>query len=138
MELDFDKRRKVELTQKFKIRLLIAGSRNFNDYGRLETECKDFIRTFAPIQPTDICIISGTANGADKLGEKFANEFGFHVERFPANWDLYGKAAGHIRNEQMAFVANHAIIFWDGQSKGTANMIGLCEKYNINLKVILV
>lgn len=134
MELD----RKVQITQSHKIRLLIAGSRTFDDYGRLEMECKELLLSLAPLQPTDICIISGTAKGADKLGERFAEKYGFCIERFPANWDLYGKSAGYIRNRQMSFVANYALIFWDGKSKGTEGMVGLCKEQNINLKVILI
>ncbi len=136
MELEFDKHRKVQITQSYKIRLLIAGSRTFDDYGRLEIECKELLLSLYPIKPSDICIISGTAKGADKLGERFAEKYGFHIERFPAKWDLYGKSAGHIRNRQMSFVANHALIFWDGQSKGTAGMVKLCKEQNINFKIV--
>lgn len=136
MELDFDKRRKAQIIQSYKIRLLIAGSRIFDDYDSLEIECKELLLSLNAIKPSDICVISGTAKGADKLGERFAKKYGFHIERFPANWDLYGKSAGHIRNRQMAFVANHALIFWDGQSKGTGGMIELCKEQNINFKIV--
>ncbi len=57
------------------------------------------------------------------LGEKYAAENGFKIERYPAEWDKYGKMAGPIRNEKMAKSADYVICFWDGQSKGTKSMI---------------
>ena len=47
----------------------------------------------------DIVIISGTASGADRLGERYAKEKGFQLRRFPADWNRYGKSAGYRRME---------------------------------------
>lgn len=66
-------------------KLIIAGSRIFTDYELLESEVKKFI--LETVKPKKLTIISGTANGADKLGEQFAEKYGFDVERFPAKWD---------------------------------------------------
>ena len=41
----------------------------------------------------------------------------------PADWDKYGKSAGFIRNKEMVDIADAAIIFWDGDSKGTKDTI---------------
>lgn len=73
-------------------------------------------------------IVSGTAGGADRLGEAYAYSQGFSVKRFPADWDEHGKAAGVIRNAEMAEYADAAIIFWNGVSKGTKNMIDNMKK----------
>ena len=81
-------------------------------------------------------IVSGTANGADKLGEKYALETIFNLKKMPANWDLYGKSAGYVRNEEMAKYADACVCFWDGKSKGTKHMIDLARKYNLILKII--
>lgn len=85
-------------------------------------------------------IISGTANGADKLGERFAKEYNLKIKRFPANWDLYGKSAGYKRNEQMALYAKEdngiLIAFWNGKSKGTKHMIDIANKYELITVVI--
>ena len=48
----------------------------------------------------------------------------------PAQWDLYGRAAGPIRNAQMADYADAAIIIWDGKSPGSLNMIKEVKKVN--------
>jgi len=92
------------------MRIIIAGSRGFNDYKLLKDKCFDIIVDMIfenknGIERKDIEIISGTANGADKLGEKYANEKHFKLKKFPANWDKYGKSAGYRRNEEMAIYA---------------------------------
>jgi len=97
-------------------KVIIAGGRNFIDYEYLKGKCLEIIN-----EPCEI--VTGAAKGADFLGEKFAKEIGFQVKKFPANWNLHGKSAGPIRNKEMADYANTLICFWDGQSRGTKNMI---------------
>ena len=112
------------------MKLIIAGGREFNDY-QLMKESFDRL-----IQAEDITIISGTARGADRLGEVLAQEYGLELIRMPANWDKYGKSAGYRRNEAMAKVATHALIFWDGKSKGTNHMINLAKQYELTTHVV--
>lgn len=81
-------------------------------------------------------IVSGHATGADALGERYAQERGLQVELHPADWDAYGRAAGPKRNEQMAEVADALIAFWDGQSRGTANMINVARKKGLKAFVV--
>ena len=40
----------------------------------------------------------------------------------------HDKAAGPIRNRQMAEYADYLIAFWDGESRGTRNMIETMKK----------
>lgn len=112
------------------MKVIIAGGRDFNDYDLLKLKCDTILKN-----QTNIEIVSGTARGADKLGEKYSQEKGYRVKLFPADWNL-GKKAGYIRNEQMAQYADSLIAFWDGQSKGTKHMIDLAKKYNLNVRVI--
>ena len=70
-----------------------------------------------------IIIVSGGARGADLLGERYAQENGFAIERYPADWDRYGKSAGPRRNREMAKAGDYVICFWDGESRGTKSMI---------------
>ena len=98
-------------------KLIIAGGRDFRDFNILCDKCE---RLLAHKRNThNIVIVSGTARGADQLGERYAVEKGFPILRFPADWLQYGKAAGPIRNRQMTDNADALIAFWDGQSKGT-------------------
>lgn len=109
------------------MQVIIAGGRNFNDYELLSKVC---LRLLSNIPKIEISIISGSAKGADSLAIKFAKEHGINFIEFPANWDAYGKRAGFLRNREMEQNATHLIAFWDGLSKGTANMIDLMKKAN--------
>jgi hypothetical protein len=73
-------------------------------------------------------IVSGKARGADTLGEQYAKEKGIPVKEFPADWNKYGKAAGPIRNEEMARYADWLIAFWHPDCKGTTNMIRIMRE----------
>ena len=117
------------------IKVIIAGTRDFDNYELLKQKM-DKILAGKVRNNEEIIIISGTARGADKLGERYAREKGYKIERYPANWDKYGKRAGYIRNEQMAKVADACVCFWDEQSKGTKHMIDLAKQYKLALRVI--
>ena len=117
------------------IKVIIAGTRDFKNYELLKQKM-DKILANRVKNNEEIIIISGTARGADKLGERYAREKGYKIERYPANWDKYGKRAGYIRNEQMAKVADACVCFWDEQSKGTKHMIDLAKQYKLALRVI--
>lgn len=119
---------------KEKFRVIIAGSRDFNNYDLLVSKCDYFL---SEKQKThDIVIISGTARGADKLGEKYAEEMGYELEKYPADWDKYGKSAGCIRNKEMAENADAVICFWNGISVGTKHMVDIAKEKGLMLKVV--
>lgn len=121
------------------LRVIIAGGRDFNDYNLLEHNVNDILK----IYDNKIRIISGTAKGADQLGEKFAKDNHYELSRFPANWDLYGKSAGYRRNAEMAkFAVENGnigilITFWNGKSRGTKHMIDLAKRYNLKIIYII-
>jgi hypothetical protein len=117
------------------MKLIIAGSRDFNNYELLETRVLSFIKKYRQ-DDEPVEIISGGARGADKLGEKFADRFGLTKHLMPAEWNKYGKAAGFRRNKEMANIATHCILFWDGQSKGTKNMYSLAVGKNLVLEQV--
>jgi hypothetical protein len=112
------------------MKVIVAGGRNFDNYELLKLKC-DYILS----NQSSIEIVSGAANGADNLGERYAKERGYELKRFPADWSL-GKGAGYIRNEQMAKYADGLIAFWDGRSSGTEHMISLARKHGLKVKVI--
>jgi len=130
------------------VRLLVAGSRSFTDFG-LMAERLDHLTS--RLSPDQICLLSGTANGADTLGEQWARQRGIPCARFPARWDAvdgphvvvrhrkgraYDARAGHKRNAQMAACATHAVLFWDGRSAGTRNMRDLLAGMEIPHRIV--
>ena len=111
-------------------KIIIAGSRGFNFPDVMEFYVNDIIERES-WESEHIEIVSGTAKGADRLGEELAQYYDYRLKRMPADWDKYHKAAGYIRNKHMAEYADAAIIFWDGKSKGTAHMIKLARDTNL-------
>lgn len=118
------------------LRVIIAGSRNFNNYNLLNSTISNYLKE----NTNNVEIISGTARGADQLGERFANEYGYQIKRFPADWNLYGKSAGPIRNREMAEYASDGqgvlFTFWDGKSRGTKSMINLAKKFGLEVHIV--
>ena len=107
------------------IRLIIAGSRDFDNYELLKEEVDKYIKSMdKPV----VEIVSGKAKGADLLGEKYAKEKGLSIAEFPAEWDKYGKKAGYLRNTEMGKYADYAICFTNG-SKGTEMMINIMKYF---------
>lgn len=94
-------------------------------------ECLDNYHKDYPITE----VVSGTAEGADRLGEFWAYRNQIPIKIFKPDWDKFGKAAGHIRNKAMAEYADRVIAFWDGISRGTKNMIEQTEALNKPLTV---
>ncbi len=123
------------------LRVIIAGSRDFDDYALLKREALNILKY--DNRPKELVqIVSGGARGADRLGEQFAKEFGLEIEQFLADWDGLGKRAGYVRNADMAKFAcengnqGMLIAFWDGKSKGTKHMIDLAKKHGLEVHIV--
>ena len=115
--------------------LIIAGSRTFSDYLLLEK-----IMNKLTVHIDDIVGFSGTQKGTDQLGERWYDENRFMYHRFYPDWDQYGKRAGPIRNQEMVKAAgpkSRCVVFYDGSSPGSTNMIETARAYGLKLKVIL-
>lgn len=112
-------------------KVVVAGSRTFTDYHLLKEKLDYYLKN-----QTDIEIVSGTAQGADSLGERYAKEKGLSLRQFPADWKAHGKAAGYKRNKQMAEYCDAVIVFWDGESKGTEHMINLAREFSRKLRIV--
>ena len=115
-------------------RIVIAGGRDFEDYQLLCAELDAYLRANAP--SLSVIVVSGCASGADTLGERYAAERGYGIEKFPPDWEKHGKAAGVVRNKQMAQAADAVVVFWDGESKGTKHMIDSAKQNRIPCKII--
>jgi hypothetical protein len=119
------------------MKLIIAGSRTITGGTHLIDMA---IQQFPELQYAVnygliVEVVSGTANGIDKLGEtwaetypEFANRTAPRVVHFPANWNAFQRAAGPMRNKEMAAYADALLLIWDGESKGSANMKMQMEK----------
>jgi hypothetical protein len=115
--------------KKEKFRVIVAGSREFNDYDFLKEKLDHLLAK--KLEDFEIIIVSGTAAGADKLGERYANESGFDIYRYPADWNKFGKSAGYLRNVQMAENADACVVFRVNNSKGSTHMINIANEKNL-------
>jgi hypothetical protein len=120
------------------MRIIIAGGRDFNSYKLLETEILVFMVELGSFMHEDdnYEFVLGGAKGADSLGEKFADEYGFKKKLFIPDWNGLGKKAGIIRNHEMGDYAHALLAFWDGKSKGTKDMIDYATKKGLKVKVV--
>lgn len=103
------------------LKLIIAGGREFNP-------TPEFIQSailmfgILPTKTGELEIVSGGARGVDWAGEAFAMRYGYPIKRFPAHWSIHGKAAGPLRNKQMAEYGDALFLMWDDMSAGSADI----------------
>lgn len=113
-------------------KLVVAGSRSFVDFDRLSA---DLDHLLSQKSPDEVEIVSGGAVGADALAERYARSRGLSLRVFPADWRRWGRVAGPIRNHQMAAYADAAVVYWDGCSRGSADMISSASAAGLRVVV---
>jgi len=120
-------------------RILVCGDRNWTDK-RLIRERMCFYIDCNASTGDEVVVIEGEARGADILAREVAAELGFKVERFPANWNEFGKRAGPIRNNQMLkegkpdfVLAFHGAL---QNSKGTKHMVSIARRHGVPVVVV--
>lgn len=110
------------------MKVIIAGGRTITDYSLV-------LSALAESQFILTEIVSGMAPGVDTLAIQYAQENNLPLKEFHANWNLYGRSAGPRRNRQMAEYADALIAIWDGESRGTKNMIEEATKRGLRVFV---
>lgn len=111
------------------MRVIVCGSRSWNDYGAIFNRLAEL--------PAGTTVVHGKCpTGADDLADLAAFELGLPAEHHPADWDAHGRGAGFRRNEQMAALgAELCLAFWDTRSRGTAHMIARAQAHKIPVEV---
>jgi len=104
------------------MKIVIFGSRGIEDIRAVESAMEACGMASLVTE-----IVSGGARGVDRLGERYARQYGILCKIFPAQWAKYGKSAGPLRNAEMAKYADYGVAVWDGVSRGTAHMLKLME-----------
>jgi hypothetical protein len=105
------------------MRVLVCGGR---DYGGKPIEVLKLCSVLDEIHgATPITVlIHGDARGADRLAATWARRSGVSVESYQAEWNKYGKAAGHIRNVRMLEKGKPELVVAFPGGTGTEDM---CE-----------
>lgn len=117
-------------------RIIVCGGVHFDDYEDFKSKMDPLVASYE-----NVTLVSGHAKGADTLAEMYAAEKGIPIKVFPAEWTKYGKAAGPIRNRAMLDYAKEqtpvVAAFWNGESRGTGNMIKQAKKAGVECHIFL-
>jgi hypothetical protein len=107
------------------VKIAIVGSREYPNLGR--------VTAYVESLPEGTVIVSGNAEGVDRVAEVAGNHYGLDVISIPADWDTHGKGAGYIRNIEIVEQVETVVAFWDGKSKGTLHTITEATKRGIRV-----
>lgn len=83
-------------------------------------------------------VVAGGANGVDTIARDWAKSHHIEYIEYPAQWQIYGKAAGVVRNHEMVDFADELISFWDGKSTGTKEAIDYAKKMDKKVTLHLI
>lgn len=123
----------IEQLEEYDCIVVISGSRVYNDYDFFS----ETVRGYLDLEQFDgktVCFVTGEATaGPDDMIITWCDENEMPFYGVPANWDLYGKRAGFMRNIEMADVGTHLLAFWADKSKGTGHMIDISVRKALNV-----
>ena len=108
------------------MKILVCGDRNWDNIEPIKIFITDF--------KADI-VIEGEAKGADTLARVVAESMNLFVEKYPADWERYGLAAGPIRTSQMLIEGKPDVVIGFNndikKSKGTKHMLGIASRAGV-------
>lgn len=109
------------------MRVIVSGSRDWTDEEPIVERLGNQLRHGEFVLCHGAC-----PTGADDIADRWARMVGIQIDRFPADWDEYGRLAGPIRNGQMAEEgADLCLAFCLNDSRGTTNMITHAKRHRI-------
>lgn len=113
------------------MKVLVCGGRMF-DQPKVIGRALAAIHLETPIE----LIVTGGANGADRLAENWAEHNRIALCVFPANWRFDGRAAGPLRNARMvAFAKPDLVVAFPG-GRGTYDMIARARAAGVEVREV--
>ena len=110
-----------------RVSVLVCGGRKFGGWTAVQ-------RVLDRISP-DI-IIHGAARGADSMAGRYARENNIPCRDFPAEWQRYGRSAGHRRNQQMLDEGKPDLVVAFPGGTGTQNMVKISRQQGFEVNII--
>jgi len=112
-------------------RVLVTGSRDWHDALLI-------VQVLSQYGP-DTVLIHGAARGADTHAAAYGRSRQWTVYAEPARWDLFGRAAGPVRNQRMLtqYQPDVCHAFHDDleHSKGTRDMVDRCRAAGVPVHI---
>jgi len=99
----------------------IIGSRSFNNYYLMQKYLDKYL-------PPHAIIVTGHAEGADRLAECYSSTHKIPLEVYEANWEIFGSEAVYRQRKDIVANSFQCIAFWDGKSTGTKTLIDMFNK----------
>jgi hypothetical protein len=107
------------------MKLLVTGGRGYADKEKVyEVMDRLHSRMFLRM------VIHGAATGADSIAGQWARDRGVQEVVCPANWNIYKRRAGYLRNAAMADLKPDAVLAFPG-NVGTNMMVELAGEKGI-------
>lgn len=110
------------------MKVLVTGGRTFTDRDWLWAGLELLHATSGGITE----IIEGGSAGADTRAYEWAYSKEIRCTVCPAQWEKHGRAAGPIRNAEMAALRPDVVLACPG-GDGTANMVEIAKAHNLRV-----
>lgn len=112
------------------MRVIVTGSRDYWDRHAVWDALDKLYEEYGHIE----LVHGGCPTGADAAADDWARFRKVTPEVFRAKWDLYGRRAGPIRNEQMVKAgADRVLAFIRNGSKGASHTVQLAHEAGITV-----
>lgn len=107
-------------------RLLVTGSRRW-------TSARAVRKALTPYRGQNLTLVAGDARGLDNIALGVWRGWGEASLKVDAGWELFGKAAGGIRNQEMVDYGNYVacLAFPLTGSRGTWDCVARARLANI-------
>lgn len=118
------------------MRILVTGSRDWKDKSVIAQAIMDLKEEHSFVWE-DVVIVHGDCpTGADAMANSFAWACDLMVEKHPADWGLFGRAAGPKRNQKMVDLgADIVLAFMNPGSKGTADCVKRAKRAGLTVRI---
>lgn len=115
----------------------IVGSREREGEreGRLVEEAVAGLCAYHEIPLDKVCVVSGGAQGLDRIARRFAEIHQLPYIEFPALWAEHGKRAGYVRNDHLVAVCDE-LIAGPGNGGGTPDAMQRAREKKIPVTTI--
>lgn len=117
------------------MRILVTGSREWTNRDVIYHVLDHYLTVARFRDEPQLVIVHGACpRGADKIADEWCEERAVPPERYPADWNRYGSAAGQLRNLDMVHLgADVCVAFPLGRSPGTRHCMAAAKTAGIEV-----